>query len=222
MSQPGAAQTRLRIQFAKRGNLRFTSHLDLARIWERLLRRAGVQVLYSQGFNPRPKIQLAAALPLGYSSTCEVLDIWLAGEAPASLGKLHDRIQAKVPPGLELRHVEQVPLKGPALQTLTREATYRIEMADGVDLEAVGNAVSDLLAASSIIRQRRGKDYDLRPLILNLGFDESGPPANLLVRLALGDAGTGRPDEVLDALGLDIVSVKVERTAIGFDDPQLA
>ncbi len=68
---------RLRVTFSKGGPLVYTSHLDLARAWERALRRAGVGLVYSGGFNPRPKLQLAAALPLGHTAEAEWLDVWL-------------------------------------------------------------------------------------------------------------------------------------------------
>jgi len=68
---------RLRITFAKGETLKYISHLDLARAWERALRRAGVPLAYSQGFNPRPKMAFAAALPVGYTATAEMVDILL-------------------------------------------------------------------------------------------------------------------------------------------------
>ena len=74
---------RLRVTFTKNGPLLYTSHLDLARIWERSLRRAGAPLVYSQGFNPRPKLHLAAALPLGHVGEAELLDVWL--ERPTSV-----------------------------------------------------------------------------------------------------------------------------------------
>jgi hypothetical protein len=72
--------TRLRITFAKQGALRYIGHLDLHKMWESATRRAGVALAYSQGFHPQPKIQLASALPLGFSSRCEVADMWVDDE----------------------------------------------------------------------------------------------------------------------------------------------
>ena len=69
---------RLRARFAKRESLKYISHLDLARTWERVFRRAGLPVVYSQGFNPRPRFQIAAALPVGVTGQSELLDIWLS------------------------------------------------------------------------------------------------------------------------------------------------
>ncbi|MGF1504453.1 MAG: TIGR03936 family radical SAM-associated protein [Anaerolineae bacterium] len=69
-------RARYRIRFGKQDDLRYTGNLDIARIWERTLRRAGAPGVYSNGYNPRPKLQIAAALPLGYSSVCEIVDVW--------------------------------------------------------------------------------------------------------------------------------------------------
>ncbi|HLE27799.1 MAG TPA: TIGR03936 family radical SAM-associated protein, partial [Anaerolineales bacterium] len=71
---------RLRLTFAKTAAMKFSGHLDLHKTWERTLRRARLPLAYSQGFNPQPRLQLASALPLGFTSECEVLDAWM--EAP--------------------------------------------------------------------------------------------------------------------------------------------
>jgi radical SAM-linked protein len=75
---------RVRIHFHKTEAMRFTGHLDLHKAWERALRRAGsrsaLRLAYSQGFHPQPRIHLACALPLGFTSECEVVDVWLENE----------------------------------------------------------------------------------------------------------------------------------------------
>ena len=218
MIEQGPAPARLRIYFAKRGVLRYTSHLDLARIWERMLRRANVLVIYSQGFNPRPKLQLAAALPLGYTSTCEIVDLWLADEVPSSFDELQARLQAVAPEGLEIVSIERVELKGPALQTLTRQATYRIDFRDAMSADALREAAESVLSAAELPRQRRDKTYDLRPLILQLEVLEDHMPPALMATLSLGNRGTGRPDELLGAMGLEAGQAMVERVAIEFKD----
>lgn len=221
MSGQPPARTRLRFHFAKRGPLRYISHLDLARIWERLLRRAKLNVVYSQGFNPRPKIQLAAALPLGYASRCEVLDVWLDQPDAPSLAGLRDLLRSVAPEGLEIEQVEEVDERGPALQNLVEQATYEITFIDPVDTRQLAGGVDSLLLADNLHRERRGKEYDLRPLIHRLevqnGLSEVGP--KLVATLSLGQKGTGRPDELLDALGLDPTQARIERVAINFAEP---
>ncbi len=195
MTEP-IAQYRLRIVFSKDGPLRFIGHLDLAKTWERVLRRAGVPLVYSQGFNPQPKMQIAATLPLGVSSACELLDIWV--KEPVSPEALVEQLNAVSPAGLATLRAETVPLKTPALQTQTIAADYRI-VTDEVDEAELRRRVDDLLAQERLDRERRGKSYDLRPLIFQLEVTEAN---ELRARLALGEQGTARPDELLLALGL--------------------
>jgi radical SAM-linked protein len=90
---------RIRITFIKQGALRYTGHLDLHRLWERAARRAGLPLAYSQGFHPQPKMNMAAALPLGFSSRCEVMDMRL--ERDMSLEDLPTRLNETLPSGLQ-------------------------------------------------------------------------------------------------------------------------
>ncbi len=214
-SPPTPVRARYRIRFGKDGALRYISHLDLARVWERTLRRAGAPLMYSQGFNPHPQMQLAAALPLGCASTCELLDIWLEGDIPPPEALL-PRLQAAAPEGLTVQAVWPVDEHSPALQTLTRSAVYHVRFNVPPNREDLQARVKALLEQPAIWRERRGKHYDLRPLIERLEVLPEEPPAlELEVKLSQ-EEGTGRPDEVLDALGLDVYSVHITRTAITF------
>lgn len=216
VAQAEAAHSRYRIRFGKQGPLRYCSHLDLMRVWERVFRRAGTPLVYSQGFNPRPKLQIAAGLPLGYCSTCEVLDIWLVGDLPQP-GATLSLLQAVSPPGLAVEAIHPVDLREPALQSLTRLAIYHVILGSGqVDRPVLEERVKAMLAETDIMRERRGKTYKLRPLIKEIEI-ESDDPLTLRMMLSLSqDKGTGRPDEVLEALGIDPLSAHVTRTAIEF------
>jgi len=204
MTEP-IAQCRFRITFSKDGPLRFIGHLDLAKTWERVLRRAGAPLVYSQGFNPQPKMQIAAALPLGVSSEGELLDIWV--KEPISPDGLVGQLNAVSPAGLVTLRAEVVPLRTPALQTQTVAADYRI-VTDEVDEEELRRRVDDLLAQERLDRERRGKSYNLRPLIFQL---EVMAANELRARLALGEQGTARPDELLSALGLSLNRARCHR-----------
>ncbi len=210
-------RVRYRIRFGKRGVLRYTSHLDLARTWERTLRRAGAPLVYSQGFNPRPQMQLAAALPLGFESACELLDIWLEGSVPEP-GELLAALRRAAPEGLEVEGIWAVDLRGPALQTLTRSATYEVVPGEEIAYGELAERAAALLAQNEVRRERRGKTYDLRPLILATEALPGEPPRLRLELSLSADQGTGRPDEVLTVLGLDPLSARVTRTAITCDD----
>ena len=196
---------RVRIHFSKDGPLRFSGHLDLMRAWERLLRRAHVPVAYSQGFNPRPRLNLAAALPLGYTSECEMIDAWL--DEPLRPDELLDRLKATTPPGLTVYAAHEVELKAKSPQSQLLSAEYRVRLASSPDLAA---RVESLLAASTLPRERRGKSYDLRPLVEALELDDEG----LWMRLSALPSATGRPDEVLLALELDPLALRIHRTKL--------
>ncbi len=200
---------RLRIVFGKLGSQKYVGHLDLAKTWERILRRAEISLSYTQGFNARPKMQLATALPLGITSECEILDIWL--DHPLPLEGLAEHLMAVSPPGLPIYKIEEVPAKSPALQTLLESSVYVITPREAVDIDDLRRRVHELMAQPKIIRTRRDKSYDLRPLIRALSVDDEG---RIHVELSLSEQGTGRPDELLDALGLPDTAMAVHRVQI--------
>jgi radical SAM-linked protein len=207
---------RVRLTFARGDALRYVSHLDLHLVWERTLRRAGAPLAYSQGFNPRPKLHLASALPLGFLSRCEIIDFWLQGkpdEPAPDMGQLIALLKATTPPGLEILSGDAVPLNLPALQTQVRSAEYLAHPLDLVSFEDLGQAVAALLEQESLPRERRGKPYDLRPLIERLETQPGDRPG-LFMRLTARESATGRPEEVLLAMGFDPAAFRVERTAL--------
>lgn len=203
---------RLRITFSKQGALRYTGHLDLHKIWERAARRAQLPLTYSQGFHPHPQIQLAAALPLGFSSRCEVVDLKLNESLP--LDGLAERIQGVVPSGLHILSVESADERAPALQTQVASAEFEVELLEGIDMDKLAQKLDFLIAADSLPRERRGKPYDLRPLIEMLEFHPNH--SRILMRLAAREGATGRPEEVLDALGIPLEHTRVERSRLIF------
>lgn len=209
---------RLRITFAKQGALRYTGQLDLHRIWERTARRADLPLAYTRGFHPQPKIQIAAALPLGFSSRCEVVDLRLERDIP--LDGLAEQIQPAVPPGLQILGIAQVDERAPALQTLVESAEYEVTLLDEIDPEALAQRLAALINADSLPRERRGKDYDLRPLIQDLNIC-STDPLMLCMRLTAREAATGRPDEILGELGIPLEDTRVERTRLIFKESPL-
>jgi radical SAM-linked protein len=205
---------RLRVKFSKDGPLAYTSHLDLMRVWERALRRAGVPLAYSQGFNPRPKLQLAAALPLGFTSEAELLDVWL--EKPmkgrGSVESFAKALTPVLPEGLELKEVRQVAPKGPAMQTQVTSAQYRVTVEWGGAAEQVEARIERVLAATELSYERRGRRRDLRPLIERLWLEGvSGGETVLGMQLAARPGATGRPEAVLEALGMDGVFARYHR-----------
>jgi radical SAM-linked protein len=199
---------RLRIAFAKTEAMRFTSHLDLHRTWERTLRRAGIPLAYSQGFNPHPRINLACALPLGFTSQAELVDIWLETDQP--LDAFQAALERAAPPGIRIQEVQAIDERLPALQTQVEACEYLASLPQLP--EDLPGRVQALLESPQLLRNWRGKPYDLRPLIhaLLLEPGEAGP--RLRMTLSTRDGATGRPDEVLSALGVEPATARVHRT----------
>lgn len=209
---------RIRITFAKQAALRYTGHLDLHKLWERTARRAELPLAYSQGFHPQPKMNIAAALPLGFSSRCEVMDMRLQNEIP--LEGLCEKLQATLPTGIRILSVERAEDSEPALQTQVTSAEYEVTFTEAVDLSELQQKINLLLAAGSLPRERRGKTYDLRPLIEELTLSPVPSPFGIIfMRLAAREGATGRPEEVLDALGIAFETTRIERTQLFFNRP---
>ena len=220
---------RIRITFAKLGALRYTGHLDLHKLWERAARRAELPLAYSQGFHPQPKIYIAAALPLGFSSRCEVMDMRLERDIP--LNGLREKLQQTLPTGIQVLNVESADERVPALQTQVVAAEYEVTLKEPSDVSELKRKVDSVLASESIIRERRGKTYDLRPLVEELKILESGsllpmqehtlictgaPAIQIFMRLSAKEGATGRPEEVLDALGIAFEETRIERICLNF------
>jgi radical SAM-linked protein len=208
---------RLRITFAKTEAMRFTSHLDLHKAWERTLRRAGLPLAYTQGFSPHPRLNLASALPLGFTGEAEVIDIYL--EKDLSLEEIESALRPACPPGIRIQCVETVDLRAPTLQLELTALEYTITLLDG--LSDLDERVQALLSAPSLPRIRRDKPYDLRPLVIDLQRlpdDPQGHP-RLRALLASHPGATGRPEEVLEALGYPPTTARVHRTRLVFGQP---
>jgi radical SAM-linked protein len=205
---------RLRITFAKTPAMRFTGHLDLHRAWERTFRRAGLPLAYSEGFNPHPRLNLASALPLGFTGQGEVIDAWLERDLP--LPEIQTALQRALPPGLQITQIETVDLRLPALQTVLEASEYHITFLE--PFPDLADRAQELLATPSLPRRRRERDYDLRPLVLGISplpVDASDHP-QLSLRLVAREGATGRPEEVLAVLGYDPQLVRVHRTRLLF------
>ncbi len=206
---------RVRIKYKKGEALKYTGHLDLHKVWERTIRRAQLPLAYSKGFHPQPRIQQACPLPLGFTSTGEFTDIWLTDDlsAESTLISLNPALQ----PGIEIVELNIVPLDDPPLQTVVCAADYFIQLDNEIDLKLITDKVNQLLVEKSIFRERRGKTYDLRGLIQELKT-VGAPEKGICMRLSTLPGATGRPEEVLDVLGIDINSVQVSRVGITFSN----
>ncbi len=210
--QAPAAVMRVRVRFAKRGRLRFTSHRDFARAFERALRRADVPMAYSSGFNPHPKISYLGATPTGVASEAEYLEIGLVERV--ELARLHAALDEALPDGLDV--VEVVEAAGGALADRMQASLWRIEL-PGVAVEDAERAVAALLGTeqalvSRLIKEGR-REIDARAPIVSLTVTSSVPrdgsgvspagdhqPCAILELVVRQVAPAVRPDDVLAAL----------------------
>jgi radical SAM-linked protein len=213
--RPGTEPQRLRVTFAKGEEVKYISHLDLMRLWERALRRAEVPVLHSQGYNPRPKISFAAPLAVGITGHREMLDVML--ERPLAPLDFATAVNRQLPVGVILVEVEEVYATLPALQTQVQGAEYLATVAVSDDTRQLEERITSLLGSDQLPRQRRGREYDLRPLLEKVWL-ETQEVGHCVVgmRLRAGEQGTGRPDEALDELGLANQVISITRTRLYF------
>jgi radical SAM-linked protein len=201
---PPPVVQRLRVRYAKRGRLRFTSHRDFARAFERALRRAGLPMAYSAGFSPHPKVSYAGAAPTGVASEAEYLEIGLAESRDPDV--VRRDLDAALPTGLDI--VEVVEATPPSLPDRIDASHWRIEL-PGVAAEVAGAAVGRFLALETAPVERLTKDgkrtVDARAVVVTASVSTSGESdtgdacaiLDLVVRHA---TPTVRPEDVLAAL----------------------
>lgn len=202
---------RIRIAYNKGTELQYTGNLDMHKVWERTFRRAQLPLAYSQGFHPQPKLQQAAPLPLGFTSQAEILDVWFDTDEPIT--DIARKIIVTVQPGIQVRHVESMPLLSEPLPNLVAAADYSVTCDEKLEPAEVQKSIDALLIKEQIIRVRRGKNYNLRPLVQSLALAQELPLC-LTMRLSCLPSATGRPEEVLEELGIDPYSVDINRTLL--------
>ena len=207
---------RLRIHFSKTEAMRYTGHLDLHRSWERTFRRARLPLAYSQGFHPQPRINLACALPLGFTSQAELVDVWLEETLP--LDNIQAVLDEAVPPGVKIHAITCADLKLPSLQSQVMSAEYEIQFLE--ETPDLLPRVQALLEASSLPRERREKPYDLRSLIEKIVILPADTPGagRLQICMKAQAGATGRPEELIAALGYDPSTARVHRTRINLQE----
>ena len=221
-----AERQRVRLVYEKGEAIKFISHHDEFRLWERTLRRADLPLLYKQGFHPQPHMQFAAPLGVGITGMNELIDITLS--PPVPLPELAERVRAKLPPGVILQDLAEVPLKTPALQSLLIGADYTILIyAEPGELSAAlfAERIATFWATTEIWRERERKgekyEYNLRPLAFELrydGYDPATEEHRIFLRVQQRAGATGRPDEVVDALGLADYARTLRRDRLYYTD----
>ena len=197
---------RLRVTFARGEEVKYITHLDLMRFWERALRRAEIPLAYSEGFSPSPRLALAAPLPVGVTSSGELMDVYLAQRvSPQEFIKAASR---QVPPGVAVLEVREVGLGLPSLQSQLRWAEYQVDAPTNRSAQEVQEAVEGLLAAESIPwqhqREHQLRRYDLRPLVQDVWVEALDDGwCTLAMRLRADSQASGRAEQVAAALGFE-------------------
>ena len=167
---------RIRIRYAKRGPLRFTSHRDFARAFERAVRRAGVPIAYSQGFTPHPKISYASAAPTGVASEAEYLEIGL--QATVDPDQVRPALDAALSPGLDVLEAVAAPRPGQPGRPDRRLAVA--DRAARGRRRTLAEAVAAFLAAAEVLVERLTKQgrrrFDARAAVVDQPSQTGEPP----------------------------------------------
>lgn len=193
--------SKYKIMFAKTGMSRFTSHLDLSKLFERALRRADIPIAFSQGFNPHPKMSVAVPLAVGVAGERELLEVELKEEMEPQ--EITRRLNEKLPAGVKVLNVKKTEKQKKSLMAMVQQADYRLECMVTEDLEQseVEQVVSDLLKCSSIVVQRKTKgkvkESDIRSGIHFLEGKVDSGVVTFNARLNTGSGGNVRPEEIL-------------------------
>ncbi len=206
---------RARLRFTKLGKVRWTSHRDVARMWERALRRAEVPVAYTEGFSPRPRLSFGLALSTGHESLGEYLDVDVADTVDVT--SLPARLTPALPHGIECVAAANLDGPEPSLQQAVTACTWEIELT-GLDGTAAADAVAAALAAPALVATRIRKGHqvtdDLRPAIVSLAVTDDGAPGDgtvITAEVATQPRGL-RPGELVEACFGAVEARRVLRT----------
>ncbi len=208
---------RLRLTFSRSEELKYISHLDLMRLWQRALRRADIPLVYSQGFSPHPRLSLAAPLAVGVTSGGELIDIFL--ERRVSPHFFIKAVREQLPRGIDISEVVEVGLGLPSLQSQVRYAEYKVIADTDKKPNEVEAAIDSLLSSDELpwqhARDKEVRKYDLRTLVEDIWIIESHPPEYTIgMKLRCDSSGTGRAEQVLSALGLTTHPKSIHRTKL--------
>ena len=197
---------RLRIRFKRGREVKYISHLDIIRVWVRAFRRAGIEPAYSEGFNPHPRISLAAPLATGVTGDAELMDVYVNGTV--SPHNFTAAVNRQMPPGMEILNTYQVDCGLPSLQAQVTAAEYLVETVVEEGVDCIRQALTSILDKEQFPWQHERdtgiKYYDLRPLIEDLWLESRNENIAVIgMRLVCDNRGSGRPEQVIKALGFE-------------------
>ena len=210
---------RAMIRFGKQPRLRFISHLDLQRFFQRALNRTGLPIAWTQGFNPHPILSFGSALALGWTSEYEILDVKLS--APMGRKRTEDAMRAALPVDLPVLEVRMVDDRHPAPMAMVRASDYEIALS-GETAAATLDAAEEFLRRESVMAMRKTKsgerEVDIRPMALSLKREGDV----LSARLMLTEKDTLKPDLLVRALaeiaGAEVPEMRIHRRCLLGED----
>ena len=208
---------RLRVRFRRGEEVKFISHLDIMRLWQRAFHRAGVALAYSEGFNPHPRISLAAPLALGVTSQAELMDVLCSRQV--SPHWFTGAVSQQLPPGIEILQVYNIDLSQPSLPSQVRFVEYEVVVETETEQKDTEAAIAGLLSVKHLPWQHQRdtgpRNYDLRALIDDLWLIRWHQPCCTLgMRLRCDSSGAGRPEQVALALGFTHHPQSIHRTKL--------
>ena len=208
---------RLRVRFSRGTEIKFISHLDIVRLWERAMHRADVSLAYTEGFSPHPRISLAAPLPIEVTSETELMDITC--NETVSPHFFMDTISPQLPTGIRIMQIYPVAPEMPSLQSQVRFIEYNVEIETKKKRKTVERSLADMLNAEHFLwqhqRNKSMRRYDMRPLIDSLwlnGWENNC--CSLGMRLRSDNNGSGRPEQVTSALGFSKYPRSIHRVKL--------
>lgn len=192
---------RFRVWFRKGERVRFISHLDVLRSWERAIRRAELPLSYSQGFTPHPKLSFASPLPLGFIGEAEVMDVTL--DARIEPEDFRRRLLAQSNDDLGAVEIGEISVNAPPPQAGLLWADYEVPI-EGLTSEEAVTAAAAFLARTEFEwteeRREKTRTYDLRKAVAWLRVSQTGTTVTLSMRLQADAELTARPEQVLEAV----------------------
>lgn len=207
------------IRFGKQPRLRFISHLDMQRFFQRALNRTGLPIAYTQGFNPHPVLSFGSALALGWTSEYEIIDIKLA--VPMGRKRTEEAMRQALPEDLPVIEVKLVDDRHPAPMAQVKMADYRVTL-EGENTGAILDQIPAFMAKECVMELKKTKsgekEINIRPLVISAEAFENG----FNVRLMLTEKESLKPELLIKALakmaGTDLPEARVHRLLLLGED----
>ncbi len=205
---------RLRVKFSRGEELKYLSHLDLTRLWERACRRAGIVLAYTEGFTPHPRFSMASPLSVGITSEAELMDLFLINWIAPHI--FINQMTRELPCGIQISAAQSISTDLPSLQARIKSAEYEVTVRTEKTEKEIKGSIENLLSLKEFpwhhYRDTGIRRYDIRALIEDLWIvDYRNSTCIAGMRLRCDSRGTGRPEQVCKALGFSRYPERIHR-----------